>query len=62
MSVDYTLDDFCFQIYIEVELILNESQSGPKLYTGTLYSYELEQTLTFPLKVKDLPPLARLGI
>ena len=62
MPLECSLDDFCFQVYIEVELILNDSQKGPKLYTGTLYGYELDKVLTFPLKVKDLPQLARLGI
>ena len=62
MPLDCNLDDFCFQVYIEVELILNDTSRGPKLYTGTLYGYELDQTLTFPLKIRDLPPLARLGI
>ena len=57
-----SLDDFCFQVYIEVELVHNDNSKGPKLYTGTLYSYELDQTLTFPLKIKDLSPLSRLGI
>ncbi len=62
MPLDHTLDDFCFQVYVEVELILSDTQRGPKLYTGTLYGYELDQTLRFPIKIKDLSPLARLGI
>ena len=62
MSLQHSLDDFCFQVYIEVELVNNDESRGPKLYTGTLYGFEMDQTLTFPLKIKDLSPLSRLGI
>jgi len=62
MPVEYTLDDFAFQVYIEVELIQNEHEEGTKLYTGVKYSYELEDTLQFPLKIKDLSIMSRLGI
>ena len=45
MAVEYTLDDFAFQVYIEVELIQNEHEEGTKLYTGIKYTYELEDVL-----------------
>ena len=62
LSLTHQLEDFCFQIYIEVELIHSDDSRGPKLYTGTLYGYELDHSLTFPCKIKDLTPLSRLGI
>ena len=62
MPVEYTLEDFAFQVYIEVELIQNEYEEGTKLFTGVKYSYELEDTLTFPLKIKDISIMSRLGI
>ena len=46
MPLDTTLDDFCFQIYIEVTLVQSETDeelgNAIKLYTGTMYSYELD--------------------
>ena len=62
MPVECTLDDFPLQVYIEVELIENEHKPGTKLYTGVKYTYELDHVLQFPLKIKDLSILSRLGI
>jgi len=62
MPVEYSLDDFCFQVYIEVSLIQYDEVLEPKLFTGVKYSYELKEALTFPLKFKDLSPLARIAI
>ena len=61
-TVEYSLEDFAFQVYVEIELFENEHKPGIKLYTGVKYSYELDDVLNFPLKIKDLPILARLGI
>lgn len=41
LGVSYSLEDFCFQIYIEVELVHSDESKGPILFSGTLYSYEL---------------------
>ena len=65
-DVDKHLDDFCFQVYIEVELLQSgvaedDEASQTKLFTGVKYGYELNEMLQFPLKIKDLGPLARLS-
>lgn len=57
-----TLEDFCFQVYIEVELVQSRNQRGPKLHSGVLYGYQLNQILEFPLKIKDLTPNSQLSI
>ena len=56
------LEDFCFQVYIEVSLIQFDKVMQPKLFTGVKYSYELNEVMTFPLKFKDLAPYSRLAI
>lgn len=43
-------------------MIENEHKTGTKLYTGVKYTYELDHVLKFPLKIKDLSILSRLGI
>lgn len=40
-QVTCSLETFCFQIYIEVELVHSDDSRGTKLFTGTLYGYEL---------------------
>jgi hypothetical protein len=62
MPIDHTLEDFCFQVYIEVSLIQHDKVLEPKLFTGVKYFYELKEVLTFPLKYKDLSPISRLAI
>ena len=53
------LDDFdeCNTgLYVEVTLIVNGQRIEPKLLTGVKYSYDIDELLTFPLKIKDLTP------
>jgi len=62
LTVNTTLEDFCFQVYIEVSLIQYDRVLEPKLFTGVKYFYELNEILAFPLNFKDLTPLTRLAI
>ena len=62
MPVEYSLDDFCFQVYVEVSLIQFDEVLEPKLFTGVKYAFELGEVMTFPIKFKDLAPLSRIAI
>jgi hypothetical protein len=56
------LDEFTFHVYVEVSLVINSRVQEPKLFTGVKYNYELDELLTFPLKMRDLTPQSRLAI
>ena len=56
------LDDFNFQVYLEVDLIQNGQVVDPKIYTGVKFSYELDEMIELPLRVCDLAPLSSLAI
>ena len=45
MPLEYSLEDFCFQVYIEVSLIQHDQVLEPKLFTGVKYFYELKEVL-----------------
>lgn len=41
---------------------MNNKIVEPKLYTGVKYNFELDELLTFPLKIRDLTPTSLLAI
>ena len=56
------IDEYNFNICIEISLIVNSKIVEPKLFTGVKYNYELEEMLKFPLKVRDLTPMSCIAI
>lgn len=56
------LDDFNFQVYLEINLIQNGKMVKPKIYTGVKYGFELDEIIELPINVSDLAPLSSIAI
>jgi len=58
MKIEKTLENFAFQIYIEIDILQNGELIKSKIFTGVKFCYELDETLEIPLRVCDLAPLS----
>lgn len=62
IKIEKTLENFAFQVYIEIDILQNGEVMKQKIFTGVKFCYELDETLEIPLRVCDLAPLSSLAI
>ena len=54
--------DYNIEVMVVAELWLNHQKYEPDIQTGVLTSYELAQTIDFPICIKDLTQNTHVGI